>query len=266
MKGPAPWLGAALLGVLLATWLLSLLIGYDVVADVDPAAGGRGPGAGHWLGTDHMGRDVFWRMLTATEAFVGPAFAACGLTLLVGIPAGALAGYLGGPVAATTRYTFSVVGAIPRFVLVLMAAAIYGSETSVLAVVAGLAYAPTLGDAVLGRIEQLRRADFVEAARAHGFSTREILGRQLLWSNCRRLVARHALHLFGYFLLLETTLSYLGGFGVEEPQPSWGNMLAFEFGIVGGNTWAWAAPSIAIWLTLLATFALAQAFGEQQRG
>lgn len=242
---------AAMIG-LLGVWLFSLLAGYDVVADVHPERAGLPPSAAHWLGCDHLGRDVWWRMVTASEAFVGPGALACLSCLLIGGSLGGLSGWLGGAGSQVLRYLFSVIASLPRFVLVLLICAIYGDDAVVLALAAGLAYVPTLGEAIAGRIEALRRSAFVEAAQAHGMSDAAVLLRELLWGNCRALIGRHLLYLFGYFLVLETTLSYIGGFGVEEPQPSWGNMLSFEFGIQGGNVLAWLAPALAIWLTVLA--------------
>lgn len=262
----APMAGGLLLGAVLVAWATSLVAGFDVVADVDPGAASRPPSAEAWLGTDHMGRDVFWRLVTASEAFVGPGLLACAVSVLTGLPAGALSGYRGGPVAQSLRYAFTVLASVPRFVLVLLACAIYGNEPVVLAVAAGVAWAPTLGEAVHSRIETLRSADFVIAARAHGVSGPAILAWHLLWVNCRRLVGRHLLASFGYFLFLETTLSFIGGFGIEEPMPSWGNMLAFEFRVPGGNPWAWAAPALATWATILATAMAGEALAERGRG
>ena len=255
----------AMLG-LLVLWLVSLVVGYDVVADVDPGRAGVLPSMEHWLGCDHLGRDVLWRMVTASEAFVGPGLLACGVCLLLSLTLGGLAGWLGGSAAGLLRYLFSVIASLPRFVLVLLVCAINGDDPVVLALAVALAYTPVLGEAIVGRIASLRSAEFVLAAQAHGISDTAVLIRELLWSNCRALVGRHLLYLFGYYLVLETTLSYIGDFGVEEPQPSWGNMLAFEFGITDGNTLAWLAPALAIWATVLAATLLAQQLDEVPGG
>jgi len=251
---------------MLLIWGVSLLAGYDVVADVDPGRAGALPSTAHWLGCDHLGRDVMWRMVTASEAFVGPGVLACLVCLIPGITLGGLSGWLGGASASVLRYLFSVIASLPRFVLVLLICAIYGDSPTILALAAGLAYTPVLGEAIAGRIEHLRRTEFVQAAQAHGMSDATVLLRELLWSNCRALIGRHLLYLFGYFLILETTLSYIGGFGVEEPQPSWGNMLVFEFGISEGNLLAWLAPAVAIWLTVLTTTLLAGQLTEVSNG
>ena len=258
-------LGRLVLLLVLLCWLASLGIDHDLVADVDPGRAGLWPDPAHPLGTDHMGRSVAWRLLTASEAFVGPGLLAIAVALGLGRPSGAVAGYLGGPVAAAVRYLYAVLAALPRFVLVLLACAIYGNEATVLAAAAGLSYAPGLGAAVQHRIEELRGRDFVLATRAHGVGPGRTLAWHLVWVNCRVLVARELLALLSFVLVLETTLSYIGGFGIEEPMPSWGNMLAFEFGVHDGNPLAWAAPALAIWITAAATQAVASGLQEPGR-
>lgn len=257
-------LGWVVLVALLLTWGWSLGAPYDVVTDVHPERAGLPPGPGHPLGADHIGRDVFWRLVRATESFVPPGLFAAAVAGALGGAAGAVSGWSGGAVEAAVRYVLGVVASVPRFVLVLLACAIVGADVWVLAAAAGVAYAPALGEAVHARLEDLRRAEFVLAARAQGFGDARILLHHLLWVNCRGLVARHLLQAFGFFLVLESTLSYLGGFGVQEPTPSWGNMLAFEFGVADGNPWAWAAPAAALWLVVLATALVGQDLGLRE--
>lgn len=266
MMRASSWAGVGVLAAVLGAWLFSAVVPYDVVADVDPTAASLLPGPGHWLGTDHLGRDVLSRLLLAAHAFVGPGLLACAVSSVLGVLAGAAAGFLGGPVAVVVRYLATVTSSLPRFVLVLLAMAIYGNSTWLIGAVAGVSYAPTLAESVFNRIDALKRAEFVVAARAHGLSGPRILFYHLLWVNCRRMVGRHALHLFGYLLLMETTLSYLGGFGVMEPQPSWGNMLAFEFGQRGGNLVGVLAPALAIWATILACGLVGEALAERSHG
>lgn len=261
---PGAILAAGLLGAVAACGLLAGFLPYDVVADVDPTRAGLPPSGAHWLGTDHLGRDVAWRLLLGTGAFVKPALLATAVASVLGVTSGAVAGFFGGAAAALLRYLSTVVASLPRFVLVLLAMAIYGNDLWVLGVAAGVAYAPAVAEAVFARVDGIRRAEFVLAARAHGLGPMRILVFHLLWVNCRRMVGRHALGLFGFLLLLETTLSYIGGFGVMEPEPSWGNMLAFEFGQRTGNPWGLWAPVLAIWLTILATATLAGTLSERR--
>lgn len=263
MSRPLTWLGSIVLIAVVVIAATIPLAGYDVVADVDPRRSFAGPSGQHWLGTDHLGRDLFWRLLLASRAFVGPGLLACLACLLVGLPLGAAAGWLSGWTAKAIRYLFTVVQGLPRFVLVLLALSIYGNHPTVLAIAAGLAYAPTLGEAVFERLEGLRASSFIAAHRAHGVPEWRLLGVHLLWGGCRRLIARHLLALFSFLLILETTLSYLG-FGVEQPMPSWGNMLAFDLDHVEAGWMALLAPAGAIWLVIAATTWARQGLAEEE--
>ncbi len=256
--------GVLLLGAVAVMWLTTFVTHYDVVADVAPTRASLGPAAAHWLGTDHLGRDVGWRLLYGSRAFVAPAIAAAGVAGLLGVTGGALAGWFGGAVAGGVRWGLTVTAAVPRLVLVLLAGAVLGPETWVLAVASGVACTPAMGEAVYAQLDSLRRSEFVFAARAHGLGEARILLFHLLWVSCRGLVARQLLQTFGFFLVVETTLAYLGGFGVQEPTPSWGNMLAFEFGIPDGNVLAWVAPALAIWVAALGTALLGQELGLEE--
>jgi peptide/nickel transport system permease protein len=262
--------GTTVIALVLLAWVVSLASGYDVVADVDPKRMSLSPEADHWLGTDHLGRDVAWRLVTASQVFVGPGLFACVLALLLGVPAGAWAGWSGGMSAEVVRYLFTVIASLPRFVLVLLVCAIYGSSVWTLAAAAAVAYSPAIAEAVYARVAMFRIREFVLAAEAHGVHWARILGWHVLWVNGRLLIARHALQLFAYFLLIETTLSYIGaleagaGFGVPEPNPSWGNMIAFEWGVRDGNVWATWAPALAIWIVILGALLLANGLAEAE--
>jgi peptide/nickel transport system permease protein len=258
-------LGIGLLLALGTAWLISLFSGYDVIADVDVTRMRQGASGAHWLGTDDLGRDVGWRMLTATEAFVGPGLLACFLAFLAAVPAGAWAGWKGGWTAEGIRFLFTVLASLPRFVFVLLVCSIYGTGPWTLGVAAGIAYSPSLSEAVYAKVSAFRQAGFVLAGKAHGLSTPRILGRHILWVNCRGLIARHLLQLFAFFLLVETTLSCLGDFGIQEPAASWGNMIEIgSFGESGSNPWATWAPVIAIWLSMLGCVLAADAWGDEK--
>ena len=253
------WGLAALLVVLMVA-VGSPLAGYPIGADVDASARSLGPSPEHWLGTDHLGRDVFWRLLLASRAFVGPGVLACTVAAGLGIPLGAATGWTQGAVRQTLRLLLDSVMSVPRLVLVLLVCAIYGAGPLQLALAAGLAATPPLALAIAARIEGLRHAEFVLAARAHGVPAWRLLFAHLVGAACGRTIARQLLATFGSFMVLECTLSYLGALGVPEPVPSWGNMLAFEFG--HGWTAAAVAPGVALWLAVLATAAASTLFAE----
>lgn len=233
---PQAVFGVAVVAALTAARTAALFV------DVDPALPTHepmlGPSAAHLLGTDPLGRDLLARMVAATEAFYVPGLVAAATAIGLGVPTGALVGYWPGAVASrAARAVLTMIDAWPRLVLVVVAVAIFTASVSdpaawadarlyVLAVLVGLSWLPAVAGSVAEKVLHFRRAQFVEAARAHGIPDRAILGYHILWANCRELVLRQACTVFGAFLLVETSLSYLGHYGVPAPRPSWGNILA----------------------------------------
>jgi len=237
-------------GILLFAWCIPYLANYDIISDVHPSLINIGPSFAHPLGTDHLGRDVMMRLLLASQAFVLPGLLACVTACLLAIPFGAMAGFYGGWISQAIRYPLDIVSSLPRFVLVLLICSIYGDNLVVLAVGAALAYVPTFAAALHERVAGFRSSGHVQANRAHGVPEWKNLWYHVVWAACRHLIMRHILSLFVFFLILETTLSYLGQFGVQQPNPSWGNMLSFDWGQAGAHPASFLAPVVAIWLSI----------------
>ena len=237
-------------GILLffaALYLFSLLLPGEVVVDVHAIS--HGPGPGHWLGTDHLGRDVLHRLLLGSRSFFLPGLVAAAGAVSLGTTSGALAGFFGGKLGGALRYLHTVLSAVPSFVLALLIVTIFSTQGQpiwVLAVACILSEAPRVGEAVWAFVDTLRRQEFVLALHAHGIGRFRILLHHILWVNGRRLLQRHFLSVFGTFLVLEVSLSYLELSGT--PPNSWGNMIAFELGQSQGNPVAWLAPALLVWL------------------
>ncbi len=246
------WWAWGVLLVVLGARLWSGLSGYDVVADVAPERAGSGPGWTHWLGTDALGRDVLSRLMRATNAFVLPGFGAAAIAVGTGTGLGALAGWRGGWVERALAAVSGLPATAPRFILVLLLATIFSPSSTVLAVGCGVAFVPLVSAEVRVRVSTMRRMSFVRASLIHGLSVWQVLGHHILWSACRRVLVRMSLQAAGFFVVVETSLAYLGDLGVQEPLPSWGNMVAS--GLVDGRLhWvARLAPAICLWLVLAA--------------
>lgn len=258
--GRATWVGV---GLFLVLGVAGLLVD-DGIADVRMDQALRLPDATHLLGTDRLGRDLLERLLLGTRGFFLPgllaAFVACGL----GIPAGAFTGYqppqealqrrpaalaaLGRGARALIQLTLALPAALPRFVSIVLLCAAFGFDPFLMAAAAGLLYGAELGEDVRQRVSQCAEEEYVEAARSEGLSTARILGYHILWLHCRPLIVRHVVYLWSFVILVETSLSFMPGeFGIQEPAPSWGNML------VGARE---PAMTGHLWPALLATFAI----------
>ena len=239
MAGLNPWLRRWGVATVLA--LLGLRAA-AVFLDADPASPvGRPmapPDAAHWLGTDPLGRDVLLRVVESSEALISPGLIACLVATVLALPAGSVLGFWPRSLLSRLlRPTLWLIASWPRLVVVIVAVAIFSATASdpaalaearldIVAAILGLTFLPAFAYGLAERVQRFQREEFVESARAHGLSDRRILLHHILWANCRRFVAREWASLFGAWVLVETSLSYLGDYGVPPPRPSWGNILS----------------------------------------
>jgi peptide/nickel transport system permease protein len=161
------------------------------------------------------------------------------------------AGYRGGRTDAAVTYFTNLIDALPRLVLMLLVIAAFKPQIYTIMVVLGITTAPTIATMVKGKILMLKQRNFIESAVALGLSPPTIIFKHILWHNCRALLLIQATIGMAEAVLIETSLSYLG-FGVQEPTPSWGNMIqAGANYLLQGNLWSSTAPALAILLTVL---------------
>lgn len=243
--------------VIVLTVVASYLLGALELLPHDPQAINMDllmapPGTdGHWLGTDFLGRDILARLVLGIQAYFLPGLLAVGVALSLGTLLGMLAGYHGGMYEAVIGYGNNLIDSFPRLVLILLVIAAFKPEIYYIMLVVGITAVPTVANLVAGKIHFLREKQFIEAARALGLSTRVILLKHILWYNCRALLVIQATLGMAEAILIETSLSYLG-FGVQEPTPSWGNMVqAGANYFLQGNFWPSTAPALAILFTIL---------------
>lgn len=231
------------------------------------------------LGNDRNGYALSATLVESTQTFFVPALISCAIALFFGTLLGAFAGYFrGGLLESGTKLLLTVIAAYPRLILVIVAVGFFvaylhdpgravGMRLFLMATMLGIAYVPVLALAIYQKVGAFQREQFVEAARAHGLSDLRILGFHILWANCMPVLARHFFYLFGYFILVETSLSYLGPeYGVPGSIPSWGNLLA---GCSRGDLFSAAvmAPTAAIVASILGLTFLGDAIGERfERG
>lgn len=244
-RAAAIWLALVVLAAVLGGGWADRALAIDAAAIAAP------PGNEHPLGVDHLGRDVLWRLVVGARAFVLPGLGALATAFALGLPAGLAAGWLGGGAASVLEQLTASVASLPRFVLVLLAMSVFGDTLAVLALASGVCYAPALADELRARVEVLRADETLLASEAHGVPPLRLLGGHVLLGACADLLVVHAARLLAFVVVLETSLSYLGGFGVPQPDPSWGNMLAFDWGW-SVHPVAGLAPAVALWTTLAA--------------
>lgn len=214
--------------------------------------------AGHWhvLGTDAFGRDLAVRLWVGARVslfvgIIGSAFSAG-----VGIALGALAGWQGGKADRVITALSDALLAIPRLVLLLVIAALWGPGLSTVILVLGLTGWMSVMRLVRADVQGVRLLPYVEGATALGVPTWRVVGRHVLPNALGSAVVATTLGV-GNAIVLESGLSFLG-LGVQPPTASWGNMIA------GGREWLLVAPWIALLpgIALIATVVCATRLGE----
>jgi peptide/nickel transport system permease protein len=211
----------------------------------------QAPSAAHWLGTDTTGRDVWSRTLHAGRVSLSVGLVAVGISTLVGLLVGGIAGYAGGRVDLLAMRVTDMVMAFPPLVLIITVASVLGPSIYNTMLVIGLLSWPGIARLVRGQFLSLREQQFVLAARSTGVAPPSILLRHLLPNVLGTLSVAATLGV-AHAILQEAALSFLG-LGVQSPTPSWGNMLrdAQTQTILESMPWLWLTPGLMIALAVL---------------
>ncbi len=246
--------GAAVL-LMLGAGVVSPFVGYDPAAAVDYDQRLQAPSSAHVFGTDGQGRDVAMRVLKGTEAFFLPGLLAAGIATIIGALAGAITGYVVGPVREAVLWLLQLIDTLPRLVFIILVCTILDPTITLIALVTGILFVPSVATVIQRKVESLGSEDYILAHVAHGFTPTRILLYHIVWLQCRPALIRQATFVFSYVLFVETALSYLGDYGVPEPSPSWGNMVAQARELGGQYLAPWMFPAVAIILTISALLA-----------
>ncbi|HEY2254667.1 MAG TPA: ABC transporter permease, partial [Variovorax sp.] len=250
LQSPAMLFGLAVLalmatGALFAPWL----------APMDPNAQDIGrrlmaPGAGHWLGTDQLGRDLLSRVIYGTRPTLLIVTLVAVMSAPLGLAIGICAGYFGGWVNALLMRITDVFMAFPRLVLALALVAALGpgivNAVIAISITAWPPYARIARTETLGT----RASDFLKAARVQGLPTSRILLGQLLPICLPSTVVRIALDMAG-IILAAAGLGFLG-LGAQPPMSEWGAMISAGRQFIFDQWWVAAVPGVAILLGSLA--------------
>ena len=203
----------------------------------------------HLLGTDEVGRDVLARMFYGARVSMLVGFVSVGISTIIGLIAGSLAGYFGGWLDITVSRVIEVIICFPVFFFILSVMAWF--EPSIWNVMIVIGITRWVGPAryVRGEFIRLRETDFTVAAQALGASHARIIFRHIL-PNALAPVFVTITFGIASAILLEAGLSWLG-FGVMPPQPSWGSILRTAFDNIFTTTHLIYPPCIAIFLAVL---------------
>ena len=203
------------------------------------------------LGTDKYGRDILSRLIVGTRVSLAVGLVTVIISLSIGVLLGSLAGYFGGKTDAIIMWLINVIWSIPTLLLVFAITLVLGKGFWQVFIAVGLTMWVNVARLVRGQIVSVRELDYVEAAKALGYSNFRIIFRHIL-PNIMGPVMVIAASNFASAIVIEAGLSFLG-VGVQPPQPSWGLMIKENYNfIITQNPMLALTPGFAIMLLVLA--------------
>lgn len=204
-----------------------------------------------WLGTDKYGRDILSRLLVGVRVSLAVGLITVMISLSIGVLLGAIAGYFRGRVDEIIMWLINVIWSIPTLLLVFAITLMLGKGFWQVFIAIGLTLWVNVARIIRGQVLAVREKEYVEAARALGYSHGRILFRHIL-PNVMGPVLVVAASNFASAIVIEAGLSFLG-VGVQPPQPSWGLMIKENYNfIITHNPILALAPGLAIMLLVLA--------------
>ena len=255
-KKPLGAFGGALMAVMVFTAIFAgPLAMYDPIA-TDAANTLARPGPDHWLGSDHLGRDIYSRIVYGARVSLVVGVLSTLFGSVLGGLIGLLSAYFGGTTDLVSQRVLDILQGLPLLVLALVMSAALGPSVQNVVIAISIPIIPRAGRVIRASVLTIREMQYVEAARSIGIGHLRIAFRHILPNTIGPFIVLTTAQL-GSAILVEATLSFLG-MGVPEPYPSWGRMLS-----VSAAEYAQKAP----WLVLFPGMAISLAvFGSNLLG
>lgn len=247
---PVLVVGAALSAFFLAAALASFIWTPYPVETLNIADKLREPGAEHWLGTDHFGRDVLSMLMVGARTSIGVAVLAVGIGMALGIPLGlAAAANRGSVFDEIIMRGNDLVFAFPSLVIAILITAVFGPSAVNAILAIGIFNIPVFARVTRGGALSLWTLDYILAARVAGKRAFRISAEHIL-PNIANLVIVQGTIQFSLGILAEAGLSYVG-LGAQPPTPSWGRMLADAQTLIYTDPRLAVIPGVTIILMVL---------------
>ena len=213
------------------------------------------------LGTDKYGRDLLSRMLVGTRISFFIGFIAVFISLVIGITIGAIAGYYGGKIDTFIMWLINITWSIPTLLLVIAITLALGKGFWQVFIAVGLTMWVEVARVVRGQIMSAKQQQYVEAAKALGFSDARIIFRHILSNIMAPVIVISAAN-FAAAILIESGLSFLG-IGAQPPTPSWGAMIKDHYSyIILGKAYLAVIPGLAIMSLVMAFMMIGNALRD----
>lgn len=236
--------------ILLTAYIGPYLVPYpmDITGAVHMGSRHLPPSWEHLFGTDEVGRDIFSRVIGGAALSLQTGIMVVGLAIAIGVPLGALAGFLGGTFDAVVMRLSDVFLAFPRLILAIALTAALGPGIGNVMLAMGLVWWPTYCRLIRGQVIAAREEAYVEAARSQGASDLWIVFRHIL-PNCVSPLLVAASMDIGQAILVAAGLSFVG-LGARPPLPEWGRMVSDGRLYFPDRWWNCTFPGLAIVVTV----------------
>jgi peptide/nickel transport system permease protein len=259
LKQPLGVVGSVIvLGFLLCVIFAPLIAPYDFAGQHIPDRM-QGPSQSYLLGTDHLGRDIFSRLVYGSRIAFGTALPSVAIALTAGTLLGLIAGYLGGWIDNIIVVIMDTLQAFPSIMLSLAILALLGPSLTNVILVIGLTWMPNYARVIRAQTLSVREKAFVESERSLGATDKGILLSHILPNVIAPALLLAAMDL-PWVITFEAGLSFMG-MGVLPPTPSWGSILSEGFNHIFESPW----PVLWSGLTLALTTLGFTLFGETLR-
>ncbi len=256
-RHPGAMVGAVILTILIISVTLAGLSPHDPeISNIKNRF--QPPSWAYPFGTDGLGRDILVRVLYGGRVSLMVGFMVVGITLSIGVPIGAIAGYFGGWIDNVLSKVIDATLSLPALMFMILLAAILreidlpilkSNSTLTIALVLGVLSWPTVARLVRAVFLTFREMEYVTAAKALGASNLRIIISEILPNGFGPIIVESTLGI-GYAIMEESTLSFLG-FGIMPPTPSWGNLLDNAQEHLSQYPWLAIFPGLMIFLTII---------------
>ncbi|MCA1668687.1 MAG: ABC transporter permease [Thermomicrobia bacterium] len=241
--------GLIIVGIVVLTALFAPLL-----APYDPTQKNtrnllKAPTFQHPLGTDELGRDTLSRVIYGARISLEVGVIAVGISLVIGVLLGLVAGYTGGATDAIIMRIMDGLLAFPALVLALAITAMLGPSLNNVMLAIGITGIPSFARLVRGQVLTTKRLEYVQAAQSVGASDWRLMLRHILPNILAPIIVQASISVAAA-ILAEAGLSFLG-LGIQPPTASWGSMLNVAKGYLGRTAWLAIAPGTAIFITVL---------------
>lgn len=256
-RHPGALAGLTVLGILVLSVILVTFSPFDPEQS-DIANRLQPPSGEHVFGTDPLGRDLLTRVLYGGRISLTVGLLVMVITLVIGIPVGAAAGFFGGRVDNILMRITDAALSLPTLLILILLSAIMRevefplferNNVITIGVVIGLLSWMTVARLVRAAFITIREMEFIVAARGIGSSNLRIIVRHILPNAVGPVIVEATLEV-GYAIMEEAGLSFLG-FGIQPPTPSWGNLLSNAQEHLTKHPWLAIFPGVMIFLTII---------------